>query len=62
MDHVLNYEPYGIDDGYVFCCGNIERKGKTTYFPIYMLMFLQKKELPDEILFNSDFSDLNSLV
>ena len=62
MDHVLNYEPYGTDDGYVFCCGNIERKGKTTYFPIYMLMFLQKKELPDEILFNSDFSDLNSLV
>ena len=62
MDHVLNYDPYGIDDGYVFCCGNIERKGKTTYFPIYMLMFLQKKELPDEILFNSDFSDLNSLV
>ena len=62
MDHVLNYEPYGIDDGYVFCCGNIERKGKTTYFPIYMLMFLQKKELPSEIMFDADFSDLNSLV
>ena len=29
-----------------------------SYFPIYMLMFLQKKELPEEILFDADFSDL----
>ena len=51
-----------IDDGYVFCNGNIECDGKVTYYPIYMLMFLQKKELPSEIMFDSDFSDLNSLV
>ena len=25
---------------------------------IYMLMFLQKKELPEEVLFETDFSDL----
>jgi hypothetical protein len=24
-----------------------------------MLMFIQKKELPDEILFHTDFSDLS---
>ena len=62
MDHVLNHEPYNIDDGYVFCNGNVECDGKVTYYPIYMLMFLQKKELPSEIMFDSDFSDLNSLV
>lgn len=62
MDHVLNHEPYAIKGGYVFCNGNIECDGKVTYYPIYMLMFLQKKELPNEIMFETDFSDLNSLV
>lgn len=62
MDHVLNHEPYGIEGGYVFCNGNVECAGKVTYYPIYMLMFLQKKELPAEIMYDADFSDLNSLV
>lgn len=60
MDNVLNLTDYGIREGYVFCNGNIEVADKITYFPIYMLMFLHKKELPEEIMFNSDFSDLNS--
>ena len=62
MDNVLNLTDYNIEDGYVFCNGNIEVADKVTYFPIYMLMFLHKKELPTEILFNSDFSDLNDRV
>ena len=62
MDHVLNLTDYGISEGYVFCNGNVETIGKVTYFPIYMLMFLQKKELPDNILFKSDFSDLNEKI
>ena len=62
MNNVLNLPEYNIDDGYVFCNGNIEVDGKVTYYPIYMLMFLQKKELPGEILFNADFSDLNDRV
>ena len=62
MNHVLNNESYDIDNGYIFCNGNVECKGKVTYFPIYMLMFLQKKELPREIIFDSDFSDINNLV
>ncbi len=51
MDNALKQSDYGIEEGYVFCSGNIEQIDKITYFPIYMLMFLQKKELPDEILF-----------
>ena len=61
MDNVLNQSDYGIEEGYVFCGGNIEKAGNITYFPIYLLMFLQKKELPDEILFETDFSDLGDL-
>ena len=59
MDNVLEVPEYAIDEGYVFCNGNIEVCGKITYYPIYMIMFLYKKELPNEILFHSDYSDLN---
>ncbi len=62
MDNVLNLTDYGIEEGYVFCGGNVEQVDKITYFPIYMLMFLQKKELPEDILFNPDFSDLNDKI
>ena len=62
MDNVLELPDYGIDEGYVFCNGNVEAAGKVTYFPIYMLMFLQKQEFPRELLFDSDFSDLNDKI
>ncbi|MBO6231229.1 MAG: ATP-binding protein [Ruminiclostridium sp.] len=62
MDNVLNLPEYELENGYVFCGGNIEVKGKVTYYPIYMLMFLQKKELPDEIIFDTDFSDINDRI
>ena len=29
---------------------------KITYFPIYMLMFLQKKELPESLIYTLDLS------
>ncbi len=47
MDNVLGIPDYDIGEGYVFCGGNVEQTGRITYFPIYMLMFLQKEELPD---------------
>ncbi len=58
MDNVLKQSDYGIEEGYVFCGGNIEQIGKITYFPIYMLMFLQKKELPDSLIYTLDLSGL----
>lgn len=62
MDNVLNHPEFDIPKGYVFCNGNVETDGKVVYFPIYMLMFLQKETLPDEIIFDTDFSDLNLLI
>ena len=58
MDNVLEQTDYGVREGYVFCNGNVETVDRITYFPIYMLMFLQKPEAPEEILFETDFSDL----
>ena len=58
MDNILEHADYGLRKGFVFGRGNVEPAGKITYYPIYMLMFLQKKELPEEIFFDADFSDL----
>ena len=62
MNNILDQPDYDLDAGYVFCGGNVEAVGKVTYFPIYMLMFLKRKEIPNVILFKSDFSDLNDRV
>ena len=61
MDNVLKQSDFGLAEGYVFCGGNVERADSVTYFPIYMLMFLEKMELPDEILLETDFSDLGEM-
>ena len=58
MDNVLKQSDYVIEEGYVFCGGNIEQIDKITYFPIYMLMFMQKKELPESLIYNLDLSGL----
>ena len=62
MDKVLEHPEFNIDHGYVFCNGNVETIKKITYYPVYMIMFLEKAELPDEIIFDTDFSDLNKLI
>ena len=58
MDNVLDRAEFGMSEGYVFGRGNVERAGRITYFPIYMLMFLRKKEVPEDLLYETDFSDL----
>ena len=60
MDNVLNRAEFGIGEGFVFGKGNVERAGRLTYFPIYMLMFLRKKEVAEDQLFETDFSDLGN--
>ena len=62
MNNVLDNKEYALEEGCVFCNGNIEKKGKVTYYPIYMVMFLKKKELDKNLIYNIDFSDLNSFV
>ena len=62
MDNLLANKDYNIESGFVFCNNNIKVDKKITYYPIYMIMFLEKKVLPDDIMYTEDFSDLNSLV
>ena len=49
---------YDVEEGYNFCGGNVETIERITYFPICILMFFHKKELPDEMMYETDFYDL----
>lgn len=62
MSGLVGGNEYDITKGYVFCNGNIEERNNIVYYPIYMLMCLKKKEIPDEIIYDTDFSDINDCV
>ena len=50
LNHVLENERYHIFKAMVFHNGNVSRKDKVRYYPVYMLMFVQKeKELPNPV-------------
>ena len=42
LDNVMSVAEYGIEEAYVFTNDNVKAVGKLTYFPIYMVMFLQE--------------------
>lgn len=42
MNNSLKNDEYKMDEGIVFANCNISQKGKITYLPIYMVMFLEK--------------------
>lgn len=45
LSHVMGVAEYGIDEAYVFTSDNIKTKGKVTYLPIYMVMFLKDEPI-----------------
>ena len=58
IDNILEIENYGIENAFVFCNGNIEKRGKLIYYPIYMIGLVRKKEISEEIIVETDFSAL----
>ncbi len=57
LSQVLSNERYDIPKAYVFHNGNVSVNGKVIYYPIYMMMFLQKNKLED-MIYKADFSVL----
>ncbi len=45
LDKALNVKEWGLEEGIVFCLGNIERDEKTLYLPWYMAMFFKQQDL-----------------
>ena len=42
LDNVMSVAEYRIEEACVFANGNVKADGRLTYFPIYMVMFLQE--------------------
>lgn len=60
MDNVLANQEYEIPEAYVFCQDNVSVKERISYFPIYMLMFLQRTSgLGPDSVYKLDLSGLN---
>ena len=50
MNNCLGNAEFEMTEGLVFANCNIERNGKVTYLPVYMVMFLKEEETDDLIL------------
>ena len=54
LQKIIYNEDWNIKEGYVFCIGNIQVDGKTTYLPLYMIQFLKQTSLPENLIVNVD--------
>ena len=47
LDNALKVAAWNLEQGVVFCCGNLEKTGKILYLPWYMVMFFKQPSLSD---------------
>ena len=58
LSNVLANERYAVPKAYVFHNGNVSVLGKVRYYPVYMLMFLEKHTESREMIYKPDLSVL----
>ena len=58
LDNVMENRDYAIPTAFVFQNDNVRADGRVVYLPIYMLMFLQKEQLPESMIYKPDLSGL----
>lgn len=58
LNHCMNNLRYDIDMAYVFCNGNVKVKENIRYYPIYMIGFVRKEELMEDMIYKLDLSVL----
>src|SRR5574344_325274 len=44
LDNMMDTSNYTLDEAYIFCPSNVERAEMYTYYPIYMIDFLEKTD------------------
>lgn len=58
LDNVMENRDYAIPTAFVFQNDNVRVDGRVVYLPIYMLMFLQKKQIPESMIYKLDLTGL----
>ena len=58
LSNVMSNADYTIERAYVLCSGNMETRGRIVYAPIYMTMFIEKKQRVQSQIFRIDMTGL----
>ena len=58
LSTVIANENYAIPTAYVFHNGNISTSDKVVYYPIYMLMFIRKETMLEDMIYRLDLDGL----
>lgn len=58
LNHILDVDNYGLEEAMVFSNENIRTEGKVVYYPVYLIMFLEKEQSHGEMIYKPDFSIL----
>lgn len=59
MDDALGMEQWKIENGIVFCSGNLEKQDHITYLPWYMSMFMEQKKVETGFIVDVNLEGLN---
>ncbi len=58
LTKIMNNPDYQLPGAYVFSNANVRVDGRIIYLPMYMIMFIMKERIPDELIYKLDISAL----
>jgi len=58
LTKIISNPDYQIDQAFVFSNENIKKEDKIVYMPMYMLMFIEKESIPENMVYEVDVSAL----
>ena len=58
LNNVMSNHEYNIEQAIVLQNDNVQIDDKIKYLPVYMIMFIQRSELNDDLIYRIDLSDL----
>ncbi len=58
LTKIMNNPDYQLPGAYVFSNANVRVDGRIIYLPMYMIMFIMKEKIPDELIYKLDISAL----
>jgi hypothetical protein len=58
LNNVMRNERYGIEQAFVFCNENISVQEHIVYYPVYMIAFLKKTKIEEDIFYRIDLTGL----
>ena len=58
LTKIMDNHDYQISEAFVFSNTNVRTEGKIIYLPMYMLMFMEKETIPEDLIVNVDITPL----